>query len=158
MGYWKFNTKQIIVCAIFGGSSFALRAANIVFPIGGPFVIDARGIPGVIGAALSGPVGGICTGILAGMPAKFPLVDIPSFTLAYFLVGLLSRRFKWLSGLGTLVGYPIAAAIVWQIGLLPSFIMAMLLLAPRMIVVPIQLAILYTILKRWPKIIEVIQK
>jgi len=148
----------MVVCAIFGGTAFAIRALNLVIPIGGPFVIDARDIPGVIGAVLAGPVGGIIVGILAGLPAKFPIVDVPSYASAYFLVGLLAPRFKWLSGLAVLLGYFVAATIVWQIGLLPSFNLAFVLLAPRMIIVPVQILILYTIFKTIPTIIESIQK
>jgi len=156
VGFWKPNTKQLAVCAIFGGASFALRALNIVIPIGWPFVIDARDIPGVIGAALSGPAGGLIVGILAGMPAKFPVVDIPCFALTYFLVGLLAPRLKWLSGFCVLLGYPLASVIVWQLGLFPSVYTAFVAIAPRMIVVPIQLVLLFAIFKRWSNVVNVI--
>ncbi|MEM2851070.1 MAG: hypothetical protein QXP20_05350 [Candidatus Bathyarchaeia archaeon] len=158
MGFWKPNTKQLAVCVIFGGASFALRALNIVIPIGWPFVIDARDIPGVIGAALSGPVGGLIIGILAGIPAKFPVVDIPCFASTYFLVGLLAPRFKWVSGFCVLLGYPFASVIVWQLGLIPSVYAAFVAIAPRMIVVPIQLMFLYIIFKRWSNVVDVIQR
>ncbi len=137
-----------------------LRAVNLVIPIGGPFIIDARGIPGVVGAALSGPIGGIIVGFLAGIPSRVPLVDITSFSLAYFLVGVLAQvlpRWKWLSALGALVGYPVGAAMVWQLGLMQSFWAAFASVVPRaVVVVPVQLAILFAIFRRWPDVFRVI--
>ena len=156
-----FNSKQIAICSVFGGGALALRASNIVIPIGGPFVIDARGIPGAVGAALSGPIGGIVVGILAGLAAKIPIIDIPSFTTAYIIIGLLAwllKKYKWLSGLGALAGYPVAAFIAWQIGFFPDFFIAIGAVAPRMVVIPVQLFVLYAVFKRWPNIIEFVKK
>jgi len=156
----RLNTKQVAVCACFGGLAFTLRAVNWVIPIGGPFVIDLRGLPGVVGAAVSGPVGGLIVGVLAGFPAALPIVDVPSFALAYFLVGFFARvlsKFKWLSGLAVLVGYPVAAFIVWRLGLVPSFVTAFLLVIPRaLVVVPLQLILLAAIFARWPNIVDLV--
>jgi hypothetical protein len=125
-----------------------------MIPIGGPFVVDLRGIPGIVGAALTGPVGGLIIGVLAGIPAKFPMVDIPSFGIAYFLVGLavayLSKH-KWLGGFMVLFGHAIAAVIAWAMGLVVSLQLSLVMILPRAaIVVPIQVVLLYTISKRWP--------
>ena len=150
----RLKAKEIAYAGVFGGFSFALRASNLVIPIGGPFVLDLRGIPGIVGAALSGPLGGVIIGLLAGLPAKYPIVDIPAFTTAYFLVGLLAKlirqdKLKFLSAIAVLAGYPVAAFMVWVLGLLPSFIAALILVLPRAaILTPIQLAILYFIFKR----------
>jgi len=145
------SSKQLAFCAAFGGLAFLLRAMQLTIPIGGPFVIDLRGLPGVVGAALSGPIGGIIIGVLAGLPAKIPLIDIPAFSSAYFLVGLLARRLKWLSALATLVGYAVAAGISWQMNFFPSFELAFYAILIRAIlIVPLQLAILYAVYKRWP--------
>lgn len=148
------------ISAIFGCATLALRASNLTIPIGGPFVIDARGIPGVIGAAFSGPIGGLIVGFLAGISAQILLIDIPSFMFAYFVVGVLANmltRFKWLSALGGLTGYPIAAVIAWQMGLFPTFYASIGFLAPRMVVVLVQLALLYIIFKRYPNILDFIK-
>lgn len=159
--FWKLNSKQAALCASFGGAAYALRVVNLVIPIGGPFVIDARDIPGIVGATLSGPIGGIIVGFLAGIPSKFPIVDIPSFVLAYFLVGILAQvltRWRWLSALGALTGYLVAAFIVWQLGLMPTLWGALVSVAPRAIViVPVQLSILLAIFRRWPNILETIR-
>ena len=151
---WRLNNKRLALCASFGGAAFALRALNIMIPIGGPFVVDLRGIPGIVGAALTGPVGGLIIGVLTGMPAKFPMVDIPSFGLAYFLVGFavayLSKH-KWMGGFMVLSGHAVAAVIAWAMGLVSSLPMSLVLVLPRaVIVVPIQMVLLYTVFKRWP--------
>jgi len=151
---WRLNNKRLALCASFGGAALALRALNVMIPIGGPFVLDLRGIPGIVGAALTGPVGGLIIGVLAGVPAKFPMVDIPSFGIAYFLVGFavtsLSKH-KWLGGFMVLFGHPVAAVIAWAMGLVSSLPMGLALVLPRAAIeVPIQMVLLYTILKRWP--------
>jgi hypothetical protein len=151
---WRLNNKRLALCASFGGAALALRALNVMIPIGGPFVLDLRGIPGIVGAALTGPVGGLIIGVLAGVPAKFPMVDIPSFGMAYFLVGFavtsLSKH-KWLGGFMVLFGHAMAAVIAWAMGLVSSLPMSLALVLPRAAIeVPIQMVLLYTILKRWP--------
>lgn len=151
----SLSSRQLAYCAVFGGLAFLLRAMQLAIPIGGPFVIDLRGLPGIVGAALSGPIGGIVIGILAGLPAKIPLIDVPAFSSAYFLVGLLARRLKWLSALATIVGYAVAAAISWQMGFFPSFESAFAIILVRALaIIPIQLAILYAIYRRWPRAFE----
>lgn len=151
---WRLNNKRLALCASFGGAAFALRVLNITIPIGGPFVVDLRGIPGIVGAALTGPVGGLMIGVLAGIPAKFPMVDIPSFGLAYFLVGFAVdslNNHKWMGGFTVLFGHVTAAVIAWALGLVSSLPMSFILVLPRAaIIVPIQVALLYTIFKRWP--------
>ena len=151
---WRLNNKRLALCASFGGAAFALRALNVTIPIGGPFVVDLRGIPGIVGAALTGPVGGLIIGVLAGMPAKFPMVDIPSFGIGYFLVGLavaLLSKHKWTGGFMVLFGHAMAAVIAWAMGLVSSLpISLVLVLARAAIVVPIQMVLLYAIFKRWP--------
>ena len=160
MSFWKLNTKQLALCASFGGAAYVLRVLNLAIPIGGPFVIDVRGVPGIVGAALSGPMGGIVVGFLTGLPGSFPIVDIPSFVLSYFLVGVLTRilpRGKWLSALGSLAGYPVAAFVVWQLGLMPTFWIALVSLIPRAVVItPVQLLLLFALFKRWPNVLKVI--
>ena len=151
---WRLNNKRLALCASFGGVALALRTLNVMIPIGGPFVLDLRGIPGIVGAALTGPVGGLIIGVLAGVPAKFPMVDIPSFGMAYFLVGFavasLSKH-KWLGGFMVLFGHAMAAVMAWAMGLVSSLPMSLALVLPRAAIeVPIQMVLLYTILKRWP--------
>lgn len=155
-GWLRLRAREAAYAGIFGGFAFALRASNLVVPIGGPFVLDLRGIPGVVGAALSGPLGGVIIGFLAGLPAKYPVVDIPAFITAYFLVGLLARLIRpaglrFLSALAVLAGYPVAALIVWLMGLLPSFTLSLMLVLPRAAaIIPIQLIILYIVFRRIP--------
>ena len=79
------------------------------------------------------------------------MIDIPAFSTAYFLVGLLARKLKWLSALATLSGYFVAALIAWWMGLFPSFVAALSVLLIRAVfLVPIQLVILFVMYKRWP--------
>ncbi len=148
------NTKQLAISIIFGALAFVARASQLAIPIGGPFVIDLRGIFMVIGAAYSGPIGGIITGILAGIPAKYPFVDIPSFGLAGFLVGLvvpLIPKHKWLGALLTIPGFLLAPAITTLTGFTPTYLIGLTFILPRMaIMVPLELIILFLALKGVP--------
>ncbi|MCS7114176.1 MAG: hypothetical protein N0A00_02020 [Candidatus Bathyarchaeota archaeon] len=149
MSSFRMNTKQAAICAVFGALSFAVRAAQLTIPIGGPFVIDPRGIFVTVGSAFSGPLGGAIIGFLAGIPAKYPICDIPSFAVSGFLVGLLARRYGWVGGFGMLAGYPIAAAIITALGVLPSFEISFMLLLPRLLVtVPVEVVVLFAITRK----------
>ena len=125
-----------------------------MIPIGGPFVIDPRGIHGIVGAALTGPVGGLMVDVLTGVPAKLPMVGIPSFRVAYFFVGLTVhtlKKYKWIGGLTVLSGHLTAAIIVWIMGLVYSLGMGLILILPRAAAeIPIQIMLLYALFKRWP--------
>ena len=147
----KLSTRQVAVCAVFAAAAFAVRAAQLVIPISGPYVLDTRDIFVAVGSAYSGPIGGIIIGALSGVPAKYPICDMPSFALAGFLVGLLVPRLGWIGGFGVLAGYPLAAAIITAIGLIPSFTLSFTYLLPRMLVaVPVEIVILFAVLKRFP--------
>lgn len=153
---FKIDSKRLALCAVFGGAAFVLRAFNLTVPIGGPFVIDLRGVPGIVGAALTGPIGGLVVGILAGIPANFPFVDIPAFATAYFLVGLATsylKSHKWLGAFTVVTGHLVAATIVRLTGLVSSFMQALILLLPRaLVLIPIQITVLYLLYKRWPEL------
>ncbi|MEM2546411.1 MAG: hypothetical protein QXM37_02125, partial [Candidatus Bathyarchaeia archaeon] len=112
-------------------------------------VIDLREIFVALGSAFSGPLGGAVIGFLAGIPAKYPICDIPSFAISGILVGLLARKYSWVGGFGMLAGYPIAAAIITALGILPSFETSFMLLLPRLLVaVPIEVIILFAVTRK----------
>ena len=53
----------------FGAAAFLVRWAGLTIPIIGEVNIDPREMFVTLGAALTGPVGGLVIGFLAGLPA-----------------------------------------------------------------------------------------
>ena len=72
-----FSPLAILVALLFGGSAFAIVAAGFAIQIPGASVVtDPRGIFVTIGSALTGPVGGILIGVMAGIAE--PAAPAPS--------------------------------------------------------------------------------
>ena len=82
------SSAQIVVALAFGGAALLVVLAKITFPIPGtPVITDPREVFTTIGASLSGPIGGIIIGILAGIAEP----DIPlASMLAHILGGIFS--------------------------------------------------------------------
>ena len=71
--------RMMCVAAVFGLAAFAIVAAEFFLPIPGSGVVtDPREIFTTIGAALTGPWGGVIIGVLAGIlePGGIPLTGI----------------------------------------------------------------------------------
>ena len=62
------SARQVGVAAAFGGVALAIVLAGITIPIPGTVVVtDPRELFTTIGASLTGPIGGIVVGLLAGV-------------------------------------------------------------------------------------------
>ena len=62
------NLQVLLVSAAFGLAALAIVAASLTLPIPGTGVVtDPREVLTTTGAALTGPVGGLVIGILAGI-------------------------------------------------------------------------------------------
>jgi hypothetical protein len=62
------SAQTILVALIFGGTAFALVSAGLTVPIPGTAIVsDPREIFATIGSALTGPLGGLIVGALAGV-------------------------------------------------------------------------------------------
>ncbi|MBI2954187.1 MAG: GAF domain-containing protein [Chloroflexi bacterium] len=76
----------MFIATIFGLGALAVVAAGLTIPIPGTDVVtDPRELFATIGAALTGPIGGVIVGILAGI--REPVVVLPS-VIAHVLGGL----------------------------------------------------------------------
>ena len=66
-GMAPFNLKAVIVSVVFGLAAMATVVAHLTLPIPGTGVVtDPREVFTTTGAALTGPVGGVVIGLLAG--------------------------------------------------------------------------------------------
>ena len=155
----KFGSRQATVAAAFASLAYLTRFFNIVIPIGGPFVLDMRGVFVAVGASVGGPWVGLIVGLISGVPAQIPLIDIPSFGLAGLTTGFLAQRFfrrsfVSLSALGMLVGYVVAAVVIFLF--IPAIIVSVPVLMLRAtIMIPLEFIALLTLYRIYPRAFEI---
>lgn len=91
------SARQVGVAAAFGGAALALVLAGVTIPIPGtPVVTDPREIFTTIGASLTGPIGGIVIGILAGIAEPgIPLASLLAHIVGGIYNGVVYKNLSW---------------------------------------------------------------
>jgi len=91
------SARQIGVAAAFGGAALAVVLAGITVPIPGtPVVTDPREIFTTTGASLTGPIGGIVIGVLAGIAEPgIPLASLLAHIIGGIYSGLVYKNLSW---------------------------------------------------------------
>jgi len=91
------TARQVGVAAAFGGAALALVLAGVTIPIPGtPVVTDPREIFTTTGASLTGPMGGIVIGLLAGIAEPgIPLASLLAHVVGGVFNGLVYKNFSW---------------------------------------------------------------
>lgn len=91
------SARQVGVAAAFGGAALALVLAGVTIPIPGtPVVTDPREIFTTTGASLTGPLGGIVIGILAGIAEPgIPLASLLAHIIGGIYSGLAYKNVSW---------------------------------------------------------------
>jgi hypothetical protein len=91
------SARQVGVAAAFGGAALALVLAGVTIPIPGtPVVTDPREIFTTTGAALTGPIGGIVIGILAGIAEPgIPLASLLAHIIGGIYNGFVYKNLGW---------------------------------------------------------------
>ena len=91
------SARQVGMAAAFGGAALALVLAGVTIPIPGtPVVTDPREIFTSIGASLTGPIGGIVIGLLAGIAEPgIPLASLLAHIVGGVFNGFVYKNVSW---------------------------------------------------------------
>ena len=139
--WWYLTPMQIGLAAAFGGAALVVVLGGLMFPLGpGGLVVDPRMPFAFIGAALTGPIGAIIVGFLAGVGR------IPFFNLPFHIIGELvffgipyKYVYKWAGGSikKVLLGFNILTVLYyfpWETGYWPIAVAYFMMKQPAMVV------------------------
>jgi hypothetical protein len=129
------SARQIGIAAAFGGVALALVLAGVTIPIPGtPVVTDPREIFTTIGASLTGPIGGIVIGILAGIAEPgIPLASLLAHIIGGIFSGYMYKNFTWTSkdNRGAyLVKWAVQVLAYYFIIVVPLFVVGLMMFYP----------------------------
>jgi len=129
------SARQIGVAAAFGGAALALVLAGVTIPIPGtPVVTDPREIFTTTGAALTGPIGGIVIGILAGVAEPgIPLASLLAHIIGGIYNGFVYKNLSWRfreNNALRLVLWAVQVLGYYFIVVVPLFVVGLLLFYP----------------------------
>jgi hypothetical protein len=123
------------VAAAFGGAALAVVLAGLTIPIPGtPVVTDPREIFTTIGASLTGPIGGIVIGILAGIAEPgIPLASLLAHIIGGIYNGLAYKNFSWRaneSKARSLILWALQVIVYYIVFVVPLFTAGVMLFYP----------------------------
>jgi len=125
------SARVIVTALAYGGAALVIVLADLTVPIPGTDVVtDPRELFTTLGAALSGPFGGVLIGVLAGVATPgFPLSSILAHVTGGVWMGIAYKKLVY-DRLRTLVGLLAWAGIVlvyYYIFVIPGFIVGLAL-------------------------------
>jgi hypothetical protein len=127
------SARQIGIAAAFGGAALAIVLAGITIPIPGtPVVTDPRENFTTIGSALTGPIGGIVIGILAGIAEPgIPLASLLAHIVGCVYMGFAYRQvYNRMQGRARLVGWAVLVPIYYVVFVVPLFVLGLIVFYP----------------------------
>jgi LytS/YehU family sensor histidine kinase len=118
----------------FGAAAFLVRWAGLTIPVIGTINIDPREVFVTLGAAFTGPIGGLVIGFLSGLPAisvALGPTSIVAHSVSGLLIGLLYKLvYKRWPMPALLLGWAVLIAAYYYIFLIPTFLAAISLADP----------------------------
>jgi len=129
------SARQVGVAAAFGGAALALVLLGVTIPIPGtPVVTDPREIFTTTGASLTGPIGGIVIGILAGIAEPgIPLASLLAHIIGGIYSGFVYKNFAWKSKdnrASYLVKWAVQVLGYYFIVVVPLFVVGLMMFYP----------------------------
>jgi hypothetical protein len=129
------NARQVGVAAAFGGAALALVLAGVTIPIPGtPVVTDPREIFTTIGASLTGPIGGIVIGLLAGIAEPgIPIASLLAHVIGGVFNGFAYKNFSWRfhgNKVASLAAWALQIVVYYVVFVVPLFCLGLSIFYP----------------------------
>ncbi|PKO07186.1 MAG: hypothetical protein CVU41_02585 [Chloroflexi bacterium HGW-Chloroflexi-3] len=129
------TARQVGVAAAFGGAALALVLAGVTIPIPGtPVVTDPREIFTTIGASLTGPMGGIVIGLLAGIAEPgIPLASLLAHVVGGLFNGFVYKNLSWRfrnNKVASLVAWALQVVLYYVLIVVPLFVVGLAVFYP----------------------------
>lgn len=129
------SARQVGVAAAFGGAALALVLAGVTIPIPGtPIVTDPREIFTTIGASLTGPMGGIVIGLLAGIAEPgIPIASLLAHVVGGVFSGVVYKNFSWRlrnNKVASLVAWAVQVILYYVLIVIPLFAVGLVVFYP----------------------------
>jgi LytS/YehU family sensor histidine kinase len=130
------TARQVGVAAAFGGVALALVLAGVTIPIPGtPVVTDPREIFTTTGASLTGPIGGIVIGILAGIAEPgIPLAGLLAHIVGGIFNGFVYKHLSWRfrkNKAVSLVLWALQVILYYMAVVIPLFVVGVMIFYPE---------------------------
>ena len=131
-----FSVKALLVALAFGLAALAVVVAALTIPIRGTNVVtDPREIFTTTGAALTGPLGGVLIGVLAGI--REPSGGVYASLLAHIAgglwMGLAYKKlvYRYLDMPGICGGWIVLVLVYYYVFVIPGFVIGQSLFYPQ---------------------------
>jgi hypothetical protein len=122
-----FAPRALLVATVFGLVASAIVLAGLTIPIGGTDIVtDPREIFTTLGAALTGPAGGVIVGVLAGLPEPngIPLAGVLAHVAGGFWMGVSYKKlvYERFEVPALLAGWAVLVVAYYFVFLVPGFV------------------------------------
>ena len=131
-----FSVKALLVALAFGLAALAVVVAALTIPIRGTNVVtDPREIFTTTGAALTGPLGGVLIGVLAGIrePGGVVYASLLAHIAGGLWMGLAYKKlvYRYLDMPGICGGWIVLVLVYYYVFVIPGFVIGQSLFYPQ---------------------------
>ena len=131
-----FSVKALLVAFAFGLAALAVVVAGLTIPIRGTNVVtDPREIFASTGAALTGPLGGVLIGVLAGIrePGGVVYASLLAHIAGGLWMGLAYKKlvYRHLDMPGICGGWIVLVLVYYYVFVIPGFVIGQSLFYPQ---------------------------
>jgi len=130
------SPTQLVVAVVFGIIALAIVAAKLTIPLSVGIVSDPRELFTTIGSGLTGPIGGLVIGVLAGIlePNGIPAASILAHVAGCLWLGFAYKLFvykRYANSPLRLVFWALLVIIYYVVFVIPGFVIGVRLFYPE---------------------------